>query len=237
MDPVTTHRCTVTGCPFSFKTAADLLKHMSDFHYHRVCPEEGCGKTFQSCDGLNKHVQTIHRGVRYSCACGQEWSYASNYYQHRATCPMAVGPVTKSRNVMPKFASAGRDKVGDRFDPFDPLSATTSSVSSASTSSRFTDPFAVSTGRGFLSSTASSASASSGRESYSSVAIKDEPKDSYKDKEKEKEKKKNSDSRINPFAVLQSKEAKAKSKGADSSSVSASDLSGALRMPMFEGNF
>lgn len=211
------HRCSIAGCTQSFATNIELVSHLRVFHARSVCAVDGCNRVFASRDGLSKHVQGFHKGVRYSCECGQEWSYPSNYYQHLPCSSSSNKPIkTKKDDVsytQPKFAgdlrkekdkNVAKDKEEFRFDPMDPLRDTRSSVfSSTSRSSidRYSDPFANSTGRGFLSSTqASSGSLStSGYSSRSSpTSDKSAPLD-FSTKTATTSVKK--DMRLNPFAA------------------------------------
>lgn len=211
------HRCSIAGCDQSFATIVELLSHLRAFHARSVCVEDGCNRVFTTRDGLCKHVQSVHKGVRYSCECGQEWSYSSNYYQH-LPCPSSRKKRIKTKKdsdtfSQPKFAgdlrkekekNIGTGKEEFRFDPFDPLRDTCSSAfgsTSGLSTDRYLDPFANPTGHGFLSSTKTSSgtASTSGYSSRSSISSdKSAPLD-FSTKSATSGAKK--DMRLNPFAA------------------------------------
>lgn len=234
------HRCSIAGCDQSFATNVELLSHLRVFHARSVCVEDGCNRVFASRDGLSKHVQSVHKGIRYSCECGQEWSYPSNYYQHLPCPSSSKKPIKMKKDVdtfsQPKFAgdlrkekekNIGKGKNEFRFDPFDPLRDTHSSafgLTSGSSTDRYSDPFANPTGRGFLSSTKTSSgtASTSGYSSRSSISSdKSVPLD-FSTKSATSGAKK--DMRLNPFATAVRSDTVA-----GSSAITAEQLSSAMK--------
>lgn len=172
--------CTFAGCPFEFQTEAELKIHLKNFHRYFPCPNADCACSYTSADTLSKHITSVHRGVRYACACGQSWAYPNKFYTHRLTCRFGGQPVNR---IDPAESSARASRSADRshgskmvsgresfrFDPFardddesrysGAYSTPTGRMSSRSSFSSSTpsgsrgsvDPFAQSTGRGFLS--------------------------------------------------------------------------------------
>lgn len=81
--------CTVPGCNHPSPNKEHYTLHLRMFHNRIICPHVGCLKHYTKPAYLADHRRQVHRGERYECGCGRQFTNTGGFYAHLRSTPLS----------------------------------------------------------------------------------------------------------------------------------------------------